>query len=267
MNVLMAGNDFIYPGIELAVYTLLTHNKNVNIYIFTMDVELDNTETCTITRYVSLLPWQRDKLKKIVRYLDNNSNICFIDTHDLYMKYLDDSVNKFTHFTPYTALRLLADIALPQIDDVLYLDADVAITGNITDIYYNYANKGCNYAAYVTPDACDGKGEMVAGVMFMNLALMRESGFLKKARLNYKQNEYPFPDQCAIRDAGDPERFPPTIGYCDYLEDCTELPLVIHFTNFIVPKIYCAKNREYFFRKFPFLKYAQEGISLLDTIN
>lgn len=268
MNVLFAANDIVYSGLELAIYTLLSHNKNVNIYIFTMDCDIYNEQEGRGVLYRSLLDWQKDRLFKIVKYLgQGHSNLCIKDVHDLYMEYLDKSVNRYTSFTPYTALRLLADIALPYVNDLWYFDCDVTINGNIEEYYNTYIRKGCPYAAYVTPGACDGKGEMVAGVMFMNLAEMRSTNFLERARFNYNHNEYNYPDQCAIRDVGGPEIFPPTLGYCDNLDDCLELPLIIHFTNKIGPKIYAAKNSETFYRKFNFLKYAKEGLALIDTIN
>lgn len=268
MNVLFAVNDIAFPGVELAIYTLLSHNKNVNIYIFTMDCKIINEDNHSVTEYFSLLPWQREKLERIVKYLGGgNSHLIIKDVHDLYMQFLDNSVNRYTSFTPYTALRLLADIALPYVNDLWYFDCDVSINGDISQYYNEYIQKQCSYAAYVTPEACYGKGEMVAGVMFMNLAKMREEKFLLQARYNYNNILYNYPDQCAIRDVKAPEIFPPTLGYCEELEDCLELPLIIHFTNKITPKIYCSKNREYFFRRFPFLKYAQEGLALIDTIN
>ena len=30
MNILMTGNDRVYPGMELAIYSTLTHNKGIN---------------------------------------------------------------------------------------------------------------------------------------------------------------------------------------------------------------------------------------------
>lgn len=268
MNVLFSANDAVYSGLELAIYTLLSHNKNVNIYIFTMECDIRNDAEGYGIRYNSLFDWQRKRLTKIVRYLgEGNSNLCIKDVHDLYIKYLDQSVNRYTSFTPYGALRLLADIALPHVNHLWYFDCDVTVNGNIESYYQSYIQKGCPYAAYVTPDACNGKGEMVSGVMFMNLDIMRQTEFLKQARFNYNNNIYNYPDQCAIRDAGRPEIFPSTLGYCDNLDDCLELPLIIHFTNQIGPKIYAAKNQELFFRKFNFLKYAKDGLALLDTIN
>lgn len=263
---MFAANDIVYSGLELAIYTLLTHNKNVHIYILTMDLNVENPETGEGIVYHSPVDWQRNKLNKIVRYLDRNSHITFVDAKEEYFKCLDDSVNRYTCFTPFAALRLVADKLLPFVDRVLYFDCDVAVTGNILEFYNNFCAKDIYYGAYVTPEACEGLGEMVSGVMFMNLDKMRKDRFLERARKNYCTNQYYYPDQMALRDVGDPEKFPPTIGYCDNLDEFDGLPLVIHFTNQISPKIYCAKNREFFFKKFPFLKYAKEGIALLDTM-
>lgn len=267
MNVLFSANDIVYSGLELAVYTLLTHNKRVNIYVLTMDVNIENAETGVGIIYKSLEDWQKNKLRKIVKYLDRYSNITFINAREAYFKYgLDDSVNRLTGFTPFAALRLVADVLLPRVDKVLYFDCDVAITGDISEFYGNFCNKDIHYGAYITPEACDGLGEMVSGVMFMNLEKMRKTKFLEKARNNYCKNLYHYPDQMALRDVESPEKFPQTIGYCDDLDEFDGIPLVIHFTNRVSPKIYTAKNREFFFKKFPFLNYAKEGITLLDTI-
>lgn len=268
MNVLFAANDIVYSGLELAIYTLLSHNKNVNIYIFTMDCDIRNDAEGYGIRYNSLLDWQQERLSKIVKYLGGgHSNLCIKNVHDLYMEHLDQSVNRYSSFTPYGALRLIADLALPYVDTLWYFDCDVVINGNIENYYHTYIQKGCTYGAYVTPGACEGRGEMVSGVMFMNLDIMRKTDFLKQARFNYNHNVYNYPDQCAIRDVGGPEIFPPTLGYCDDLDECLELPLIIHFTNQISPKIYTAKNQEVFFRKFNFLKYAKDGLALINTIN
>ena len=49
-------------------------------------------------------------------------------------------------------------------------------------------------------------------------------------------------------------------------DDFDGLPLIIHFTNKIEPKIYYSKSRKFFFKKFSFLKYANEGIMMLDEV-
>ena len=267
MNVLMAGTDTVYSGVELAIYTLMNHNRNVNIYILNMDIDIVNEETHSVTHYRKFLDWQIYKLEKIVKYFDSNSNIKFIDCKEIYLHYLDNSVNRNSDFTPLAAVRLCADIFLPYLDNVLYLDCDTVVTGDLSDFYDSFSKKDITYGAYVVEDACEGEGEMISGVMFMNLAKMRRTGFLNRARDNYRRNLYRFPDQSAIRDAGgDFVKFSPDYGYCDNLDDFDGLPLIIHFTNKIEPKIYYSKSRKFFFKKFPFLKYANEGIMMLDEV-
>lgn len=50
MNVLMSGDARVYPGIEIAIYSMMTHNKNVNWYILTMDIVMvtDTYERCYV---------------------------------------------------------------------------------------------------------------------------------------------------------------------------------------------------------------------------
>lgn len=267
MNILIATDSNTYCGAELVIYTTLTHNKNVNFYIFTMDIELENKETGECYVYRGLTDWQKNKLKTIVNYFDKNSHIVIIDTKQYYLDYIQESPNKYSHFTPYATLRLLTDIILPNVHNLLYLDCDTAVMGDISNIYNDYTHRECNYAAWIAEDACNGEGEMVSGVMIMNLDKMRETGFLHTARRNYMLNQYRYPDQDAIRDAGAPEPLPQYVGYCNNLDDCFEMPLILHFTNQLSPKIYGDKGRTFFFKKFPFLKYAKDGVELLDRIN
>ena len=39
MNIMMAGNEKVYFGIELAIYSTMFHNKNVHWYIVSMDYD------------------------------------------------------------------------------------------------------------------------------------------------------------------------------------------------------------------------------------
>ena len=64
----------------------------------------------------------------IIRYFDPyNSSITFIDPIELYRTHLEGGANEFSCFTPFAAFRLLADLILIDLDDVLYLDCDTVI--------------------------------------------------------------------------------------------------------------------------------------------
>lgn len=267
MNILLSGDNRMYVGMELVIYSLLQHNKNVNIYVFTMDIEVARPDGCVVV-YHKLGDWERNKLRAIVKIHDKNSNICFIDTKKFYMEYFNEGPNHISGFSPFAPLRLLADVILPYVNDILYLDADTAVTGDISHIYNEYLTRDADYSAYFAPNACDGNGEMVSGVMLLNLAHIRKTGFLKNARRNYMLRKYTYPDQDALRDAGTAERFPDTMGYCEDLYEFKGTPLIIHFTNKIGPKIYDEHtSREYFYTKYPFLKYVKDGVEAMDNYN
>lgn len=271
INVMFAANNTLIHGLELSIWSLLKHNKHVNIYIATMNISLWSNRDESYHSYFSLDPDQREWLKRIVSYLDQDSNIAFIDCEEFYHNLLEGGVNEDTPFTPFTAVRLMADEMLPDIDDILYLDCDIAIQGNLEPMYYDYLeNNPYEYAISCAYDAYDGEGEDVAGVLLMNLRKMRESGFLKNARELYKVNEYRFPDQMAIRDTGKGKRLPETYGYMEEIEKCTYTPVILHFTNNLHPKIYNSSIpniEEYFYRRYPQFKYVQDGLKLLHTID
>lgn len=265
MNIVMAANDYVYTGVELTIYSTLTHNKNINWYILTMDIDLN-----TGYHYIGLHDWMKDKLTKIVKYLDSNSNIVFIDCYDYYMQYLAGGPNDETTFTPYTALRLIIDKAIPFIDDALYLDCDVGVCGNFESMYNQCKqNKDEIAFAVYANDACFHEGEMVAGVMFYNLDVIKKRHFFERARYNFRNNYYIYPDQMAMRDAGEVARLDPLYGYMWNYKKENIKPVIIHFTNALTPKIYEANkinNKQWFYKIFPEFEYVDKGIKLLDTI-
>lgn len=270
MNVMLAADDTLIDGLELVLWTLLTHNKHVNIYIATMNITIYEKEMNAFHKYNTITKEHRDWLTRIVKYLDYNSEICFLDCEECYHNYLEGGVNEDTYFTPFASLRLLADKLIPDIDDLLYLDCDTAVQANLEPIYRQCIyNSKMDYAASFAYDAFDGKGEMVSGVLIFNLARMRDDGFLDKARENYKTNKYKYPDQMAIRDAGDCIRLPESYGYMEPLENCYYTPAILHFTNNLSPKIYSRdipNIKDYFYKRYPQFKFVKDGLEMLKKI-
>lgn len=266
MNIMLSGDADVYYGLELVIYSTLTHNKNINWYIFTMDIGLVDEESNAI-EYCSITDYQKAKLKAIVNYLDPNSNITFIDAAPFYSKYLSGGPNEFTAFTPYAALRLIADVALPYVNDLLYFDCDVAVMKNFESMYENCRSqkeKTC-FAVYAE-DAFFGEGEMISGVMFLNLDTIRKDRFFERARKNYNTFAYRFPDQMALRDAGPIEHLPSVYGYLWDWRKTAVQPYIIHFTNEIRIKIYSeGVSPTYFYRVYPEFDYVKQGCKLIDS--
>ena len=265
INILMAASDNMYDGLELVICSTMAHNKNVHFYIMTMNIQLQLEDG--FHRFYRISDEHEKELRKIVKYYDKNSDITIIYTEECYSKNLEGNINEKSTFTPFTDLRLLADILLPDIHNCLYLDCDVSVQSDLSEMYKYYTSQDCEYAAYKIPEACDYEGEMVAGVLILNLDKIKKTGFLKKARKNIFKYKYTFPDQMALRDSGEPFPMQETYNYMFDLTKCHYMPTIIHYTNELNPKVYESGKKIIFYRKYPFLKYVQETVNLLKNID
>ena len=263
MNIIMSADKGMLSGLEAVIYSTMLHNTGVNWYIFTMNI------TCMVCGEWRSFAGLDDSdvlwLESIVKYHDSGSHLKTVDVSALYAEYLENNPNRESAFTPFTTLRLLADLALPDVDDALYLDCDVIVQKNLRDMYYGYLPKCEAYCAYSIPYACEWEGEMVAGVLLFNLDRIRKSGFLAKARDNINRNVYRFPDQMAIRDAGKPYPLPETYNYMFSLYKLCYEPHIIHFTNEIGGKIY-SDGKSVFYKKFPQFSYIEDGLRIVRSI-
>ena len=263
MNILYGVDKRSYLGAELSIYSLLKHNKKLNIFIFTMDYDL-HYEDGAIRAFEGVTPEQQFFLKKMVKYLDPQSTITFIDCKEYYIQYLEGNRNQYSLFTPFAPLRMLADIILPEIDDIWYLDCDTVVQDSIQDIYDYYLTdpEDVDYYAYAMPFTNDWEETMISGVMFMNLKRMRQSGYLEKARKYLFEHDCPFYDQDALANAGRWGHMDETYDYLFELNKCCYTPVILHFNCELIPKIYDAGyGVNYFYRKFSHLQPLREGIN------
>jgi len=263
MNILMAADKGMMCGLETVIYSTMLHNVNVNWYIFTMNI---SCRVCGEQRiFYGIDEADARWLESIIKYHDSGSFLKVLDVSALYARFLENNPNRESAFTPFTTLRLLADVALPEVKDVLYLDCDVIVQKDLADMYYGYLPKCDSYCAYSIPYACDWEGEMVAGVLLLNLEKIRKNGLLARARDNINRNVYRFPDQMAIRDAGSPYPLPETYNYMFSLYKLCYEPHIIHFTNEIEGKIY-SDGKSVFYKKFPQFRYIEEGLDIVRSI-
>ena len=122
-----------------------------------------------------------------------------LDVTDLYEQEFHQCVNETAYCTPYTLLRLLADL-IPEIPDkLLYLDIDIMIANDINKLWgidvtdYEYAAVKEKYGCWlIRPDYFN------AGMLLMNMAKIRETGLLAKARELIRTKKLLFADQSAI---------------------------------------------------------------------
>lgn len=258
IDILMCGDNDMFPGFKAVIYSTMYHTKSsIHWHIFTMNIG------CYGKNYFAISEQNQKFLTKIVKYFDGNSNIDFIDVSDLYHELLEGNKNEASGFSPYATSRLLVDKLINK-HSCLYLDCDITVQDDLTDMFYYYSKQDMDYAAYTIPTPFDYAGEMVSGVIVFNIDHIKESGFLDKARKNLFLYEYMYPDQMALRDAGNPYPLQETYNYMNDLDKCCYVPKIIHYTSKLEPKVYYSEER--FYRKFPFNQYILDGCELIKNI-
>ena len=138
-------------------------------------------------------------LNKVVKSKNPNNNVTKIDVTDLYEKEFAYCKNEGAYCTPYTLLRLLADLIPNMPDKLLYLDIDMMIGDDIAKLYnidisdYEYAAVKEKYGCWlIRPDYIN------AGMLLLNMKKIKETGLLQKARNRIKNKKMLFADQSAI---------------------------------------------------------------------
>ena len=194
MNILLSGNEKVFDGALTELISITNKTKeNINCYIFTMELTRVKPE------YAAIKDEQIEFLNEVIKRKNQNKKIIKVDVNDLYEKEYRNCKNENAYCTPYTLLRLLADL-LPEVPDkLLYLDIDMMAGGDISELYnidisdYEYAAVKEKYGSVLLyPDYIN------AGMLLLNMKKIKETGLLKKARELIKNKKMLFADQDAI---------------------------------------------------------------------
>lgn len=194
INILLCGNRKVFDGVLSELISITNKTKEtIKCYIFTMDVSRIKPE------YTSITNEQIEFLDKVVKTKNINNEVIKIDVTDLYEKEFGNCKNENAYCTPYTLLRLLADMVENIPDKILYLDVDMMANGDIAELYniditnYEYAAVKEKYGSiFIWPDYIN------AGMLLMNMKKIKETGLLEKARNLIKTKKMLFADQDAI---------------------------------------------------------------------
>ncbi len=257
MHLLMCGDCGVLAGMEVVIYSATYYTPGIHWHIMTMDVEVSHSDGST-NGYMALTPDMKAWLSHLVHFLDRSASIDFYQCETTYQEHLADSVNRDTNFTPYAALRLLADLVLP-VEHCLYLDADVVVTEDLRPMYSDYLSRDSDYAASYAYEALDDWGEMVSGVMFLNLARMRHSGSLARARRLYNTRRFRYPDQAALFYAQEPGRMHSSHVSERNWKELADKPTIIHLTSENYGKPYTLTSG-LFYRYYPEFKFIFDGL-------
>lgn len=194
INILLCGNEKVFDGALSELISITNKTKEtINCYIFTMDVSRIKPE------YECITDEQVEFLNKVVKSKKNDNQVIKIDITALYEREFGKCKNEGAYCTPYTLLRLLADL-VPEIPDkILYLDIDMMAGDDIAKLYnidiedYEYAAVKEKYGSiFIWPDYIN------AGMLLLNMKKIKETKLLEKARNLIKTKKMLFADQDAI---------------------------------------------------------------------
>lgn len=194
VNILLCGNEKVFDG-ALTQLISMTNRTKETVHVFVMTMELTRVRQ----DFTAITDMQIDFLNSVIRKKSPGSLVEKLDVTELYEQEFHECVNETAYCTPYTLLRLLADL-IPQIPDkLLYLDIDIMIANDIKQLWdidvtdYEYAAVKEKYGCWlIRPDYFN------AGMLLLNMARIRETGLLKKARDLIRTKKLLFADQSAI---------------------------------------------------------------------
>ena len=196
INILLCGNRGVLDGVITVMLSALMRDKGYKpyrFYIFTMDVShLD-------PKYVPIADSDIVFLDRVAKRYGKDNSVIKIDVTPIYREELLGCPNENAYCSPYTLIRLFADIVPNMPDKLLYLDIDLMFNRSAHLIYdldvegYEYAAAPDHYGKYLI-----NHGYINAGVILFNMKEIRKTGLLSKAREHLRRKKLTFADQSAL---------------------------------------------------------------------
>lgn len=207
INILYCGNDKVFDGILTSALSILKRSRldePMKFFIFTMDVSHIKPD------YLPVSDTQVSFLDGVVKEYNGKNSVVKIDVSDIYMREFSGCPNEDAYCSPYTLIRLFADL-IPDIPEkLLYLDADVMFNRDVHLLYdtdvseVEYAAARDHYGKYlVNPNYIN------AGVLLFNMKMARQTGLFEKAREQIRAKKLVFADQSALIRATSKKRMLP----------------------------------------------------------
>ena len=195
-NILFCGNGKVFDGVLTCMLSILKRTEAKEpfcFYIFTMDVTRIKPEYTPISgRMIAFL-------EKTAKEYNSGNQVVSVDVTGLYEKWFGGCPNEDAYCSPYTLLRLLADLVPGMPDKLLYLDVDILFQRDIRLLYdidvssVEYAAARDHYGKYlINPRYIN------AGVLLLNVEEIKKNGLFARARKLIQTKKLVFADQSAI---------------------------------------------------------------------
>lgn len=196
VNVLFCGNSGVFDGFLTCALSLMKRTESkepFTFYIFTMSLPRLSE------RYTALTDDEIALFDSVIKGYNPENIVRVTNVSDLYEQEFAYCPNEGAYCSPYTLIRLLADLVDGIPDKVLYLDADVLFNRDVHLLYdidvtgYEYAAARDHYGKYlINPHYIN------AGVLLFNIAEMKKRGTFVKARGELRKKKLTFADQSAL---------------------------------------------------------------------
>lgn len=194
--ILFCGNYKVFDGMlstMLSIFKRSVSKEPLTFFVFTMDVSHLKPD------YISVSDRQIDFLENLAKSYNPENCVKKIDVTEVYKKEFDSCPNERCYCSPYTLIRLFADLYEEIPEKLLYLDIDLLFNRDI-DLLWNINVENYEYAA-----ARDHYGKFLvnpnfvnAGVILFNIKKCRETGLFKKSRELIKTKKLVFADESAL---------------------------------------------------------------------
>lgn len=195
-NILFCGNCKVFDGMlsaMLSIFKRTDSKEPFTFFIFTMDV------SHLKPAYTALTEEQAAFLEELAKSYNSENRVVKIDVTDAYMREFSGCPNEGCYCSPYTLIRLFADLYEEIPEKLLYLDVDILFNRDI-DLLWNTDIEGFEYAA-----ARDHYGKFLihpnfvnAGVLLFNMKECKKTGLFEKCRELIKTKKLVFADEGAI---------------------------------------------------------------------
>lgn len=195
ISLLYCGNEGVFDGVLTSLLSIFKRSTpdTYRIYILTMNLtRLKDTYTPISDHLIEFL-------NKVVKSYNPENEVVKVDVTDLYERDFHKCPNEGAYCSPYTLIRLFADLVEIIPDKILYLDTDIMFNRDV-HLLWNIDIEDYEYAA-----ARDHYGKFLcypnfvnAGVLLFNMKKCRETGLFAKARGWIQKKKLTFADQSAI---------------------------------------------------------------------
>ncbi|HAT55416.1 MAG TPA: glycosyl transferase [Lactobacillus sp.] len=209
MNILFCCDHSVEDGVLIATLSLLKHVKEpLHIYVLTMSVTSKKGHMMPVSN--QMIDCIQHELVKV----DPKSTVVKIDCTALFNQ-APPQANMASRFTPYSMLRLYADL-IPQLPDrILYLDADIVCRQSFSRFYHQdltnteFVGVLDHYGKWFFHHELKVYDYVNSGVLLLNLAYIRHTGLFKRARYLCETRQKFMPDQAALNKLSHTKRIAP----------------------------------------------------------